>query len=98
MVKNADTMIMGMQEPDRDSDVLAEVLRFTGVGPEDPGLSKFLGSSIVFAARPGPGADAGRSGATGKHIGRRKGVSRKRAEEIQNSASATDSRGAASPR
>ena len=37
MVKNADTMIMGMQEPDRDDDVLAEALRFTGVGPEDPG-------------------------------------------------------------
>ena len=38
-------------------------------------------------ARPGPGADAGGAGrvrATGKHIGRREGVSRKRAEEIKN--------------
>ena len=37
MVENADAMILGMQEPDRDTDVLAEALRFTGVGPEDPG-------------------------------------------------------------
>ena len=42
MVKNADTMIMGMQEPDRDSHVLAEVLRFTGVGPEDPGYGELV--------------------------------------------------------
>ena len=37
MIENADAMILGMQEPDRDTDVLAEALRFTGVGPEDPG-------------------------------------------------------------
>ena len=42
MVKNADTMIMGMQEPDRDDDVLADVLRFTGVGPEDPGYRELV--------------------------------------------------------
>ena len=35
MIDNADAMILGMEEPDRDDDVLAEVLRFTGVGPED---------------------------------------------------------------
>ena len=38
MIENADAMILGMQEPDRDDDVIAEALRFTGVGPEDPGF------------------------------------------------------------
>ena len=47
MVKNADTMIMGMQEPDRDDDVLANVLRFTGVGPEDPGYGELVRRSAT---------------------------------------------------
>ena len=38
MIENADAMILGMEEPDRDDDVVAEALRFTGVGPEDPGF------------------------------------------------------------
>ena len=38
MIENADAMILGMEEPDRDDDVIAEALRFTGVGPEDPGF------------------------------------------------------------
>ena len=42
MTRPADAMIMGMQEPDRDMDVLAEVLRFTGVGPEDPGYPELV--------------------------------------------------------
>ncbi len=40
-------MIMGMQEPDRDSHVLAEVLRFTGVGPEDPGYGELVRRSAT---------------------------------------------------
>ena len=28
--------------PDRDDDVIAEALRFTGVGPEDPGFRELL--------------------------------------------------------
>ena len=43
MVKNADTMIMGMQEPDRDDRTFwPNVLRFTGVGPEDPGYGELV--------------------------------------------------------
>ena len=38
MIENADAMVLGMEEPDRDDDVIAEVLRFTGAGPEDPGF------------------------------------------------------------
>ena len=42
MIENADAMVLGMGEPDRDDDVLAEALRFTGVGPEDPSLRELL--------------------------------------------------------
>ena len=42
MIENADVMILGMQEPDLDTDVLAEVLRFTGVVPGDPGFGELL--------------------------------------------------------
>ena len=38
MIENADAMVLGMEEPDRDDDVMAEALRFTGAGPEDPGF------------------------------------------------------------
>ena len=60
--------------------------------------------AIVFAemerdlARERTLAGLERVKATGKHLGRRKGVSRKRAEEIQSMRRATASRGAASPR
>ena len=36
MIENADAMILGMQ------DGIAEALRFTGVGPEDPGFRELL--------------------------------------------------------
>ena len=42
MIENADAVILGMDELDRDDDVLAEVLRFTGAGPEAPGLVELL--------------------------------------------------------
>ena len=42
MIENADAMVLGMGEPDRDDDVIAEALRFTGVGPEDPSLRELL--------------------------------------------------------
>ena len=38
MIENADAMVLGMEEPDRDDDVMAEALLFTGAGPEDPGF------------------------------------------------------------
>ena len=38
MIENADAMVLGMEEPDRDDDVMAEALRFTGVGRDDPGF------------------------------------------------------------
>ena len=60
--------------------------------------------AIVFAemerdfARERTLAGLERVRATGKHLGRRKGVSRKRAEEIQQMRRHDGSRGAASPR
>ena len=38
MIENADAMILGMEEPDRDDDVIAEALRFTGGRPGGPGV------------------------------------------------------------
>ena len=38
MIENADAMVLGMEELERDDDVMAEALRFTGAGPEDPGF------------------------------------------------------------
>ena len=42
MIENADAMVLGMEEPARDDDVVAEVLRFTGAGQEDPGFRELL--------------------------------------------------------
>ena len=47
MIENADAMVLGMGEPDRDDDVLAEALWFTGV----PRRTRHCGN--CSAGRPG---------------------------------------------
>ena len=65
MIENADAMVLGMEEPDRDDDVMAEALLFTGAGPEDPGFRNVgpqagPGMSVpdgVLGVFAGPGMD-----------------------------------------